>query len=400
MSLLDRLCDDKCWERFYEYKTSLTVKSSFTDELRSFIDSKAYLPVCERINNGVSFPLPHKYIINKSNSNKKRIVYEYPKAENTVLKLLTYLLLREYDRIFSSGLYSFRPAKTAKDAVKHFAFQPEIREMYSYKADISNYFNSISVDMLLPMLNDTLKDDPRLFEFLKSLLAEPCVYDKGRIIKEQKGIMAGTPLSAFYANLFLSGLDKRFCDRNIPYARYSDDIIVFGKDMKTVEDYAVIIKENLQNHGLKINPDKECFSSPDEGWVFLGFRCSQNEIDIAPATVKKIKAKMHRKSRALLRWRKRNDIEGEKAASAFIRIFNKKLLDDPMDNELTWSFWFFSLINTDKSLRIIDQYAQDRIRFIISGTNKKSRFNVRYDDMKKLGYRSLVNAYYDIKQRS
>lgn len=131
--------------------------------------------------------------------------------------------------------------------------------------------------------------------------------------------------------------------------------------------------------------------------MFLGFRCSHSEIDIAPATVKKIKAKMHRKSRALLRWRKRNDIEGEKAASAFIRIFNKKLLDDPMDNELTWSCWFFSLINTDKSLKIIDQYAQDRIRYIISGTNKKSRFNVRYKDMKNLGYKSLVNAYYDIK---
>ena len=72
---------------------------------------------------------------------KKRIVYTYPYAENTVLKLLAYLLLRKYDSVFSDGLYSFRPNKTAKDAVRRLIRTPRINEMYSYKADISNYFN-------------------------------------------------------------------------------------------------------------------------------------------------------------------------------------------------------------------------------------------------------------------
>ena len=42
----------------------------------------------------------------------------------------------------------------------------------------------------------------------------------------------------------------------------------------------------------------------------------------------------------------------------------------------------------------IDLYAQDLLRFLISGTHTKSRFNVRYKDLKELGYRSLVNEYY------
>lgn len=399
MSLLDSLSDEKSWKGFFEYKSSLTVQKKFKNELRTFIDKKAYLPVCERINNAEDFPLPSRYVINKSSSSKKRIVYEYPEAENTVLKLLTYLMLRKYDGVFCDALYSFRPGRTAKDAVKRFAFQPELKNMYSYKADISNYFNSIPVERLVPMLRDTFIDDPRLFEFLKSLLEETNVYDKGKIRRDDKGIMAGNPLSAFYANLYLNELDKRFFNDGTPYARYSDDIIVFGKDKSETAEYSAFIKDFLASHGLKINPDKECFSEPEQGWTFLGFSCKENEIDIAPATVKKIKAKMHRKSKALLRWRKRNDIEGEKAAAAFIRIFNKKLLDAPEDNELTWSCWFFSLINTDKSLRVIDQYAQDRIRYIISGTNKKSRFNVRYEDLKRLGYKSLVNAYYNVKQQ-
>ena len=58
--------------------------------------------------------------------------------------------------------------------------------------------------------------------------------------------------------------------------------------------------------------------------------------------------------------------------------------------------WLYSfpVITTTKSLHEIDLYAQDLLRFLISGTHTKSRFNVRYEDLKALGYRSLVNEYY------
>ena len=109
---------------------------------------------------------------------------------------------------------------------------------------------------------------------------------------------------------------------------------------------------------------------------------------------------MRRKARALLRWSQRNEIEPEKAAKAFIRIFNKKLLDDPNDNELTWSCWFFSVISTTKSLHEIDNYAQEQIRYIISERRNKKRFRVKYGDMKQLGYRNLVHEYYAYDKNS
>ena len=76
-------------------------------------------------------------------SKKKRIVYTYPDDFNTVLKLITYLMLRKYDGIFSKGLYSFRPGLAAKDAVMMLKRDPDLGRYYSYKVDISNYFNSI-----------------------------------------------------------------------------------------------------------------------------------------------------------------------------------------------------------------------------------------------------------------
>ena len=394
MSMLELLSEESSWRRFYEYKTSLICPKSDEKELAAFIENRGYLPVCRNIREGRPFPLPEKSVISKQGTGKKRTVYTWPRDENLVMKLLTWLLLREYDPLFAKGLYSFRPGRTAKDAVRFFLRQPGLSACYAYKADISNYFNSIPVENLLPMLKEVLRDDRDLYAFLSGLLLEEKVLDRGRPVSEKKGIMAGTPLSAFYANLYLKDLDAAFASRGIPYARYSDDIIVFAEDAETLRTYAAEITAFLTERGLSVNPSKEAYFSPETGWTFLGFSCRNGVADIAPITVRKLKGKMRRKARALKRWQERNEHTGEQAARAFIRIFNRKLLESPVDHELSWCSWFFSVINTDRSLREIDHYAQECVRFLISGKHNKGRFQVRYEDMKRLGYRNLVHAYY------
>ena len=396
--LLEELGKEEVWRAFYEYRASLAGAKDFAEELRGFIGRKEYLPVCRAIAEGRRFPLPRKAVISKMSSRKKRTVYIYPRAENMVLKLLTWLLLRKYDGMFCGNLFSFRPGRSAKDAVRYLIRVPGIRTMYAYKVDISNYFNSVPVGRLLPMLEEAFCGDPELYAFLSALLTEKEVLERGVPVEEQKGIMAGTPLASFYANLYLRGLDRSFEEAGVPYARYSDDIILFAEREEELDAHAARIRSFLGERGLSVNPDKEQRFSPDEGWVFLGFRYRDGVIDIAPASVTKLKGKMRRKTRALKRWQERNGLSGEKAASAFIRIFNRKLLESPHDSDLTWAFWFFSVINTTESLRAIDRYAQDCVRYLISGRRTKARFNVRYADLKQLGYRSLVHAYYDFEE--
>ncbi len=394
LSLLDELSRRECWEKFYEYKTSLACPKAFAGELRAFIDEGAYLPVCGRIGAGEPFPLPRKSVISKLDSRKKRTVYTYPRAENTVLKLLTWLLLRKYDGFFDDNLYSFRPGRTAKDAIRALRDVPGLGAMWAYKADVSNYFNSIPVEKLLPMLAEALGEDRRLCSFLSALLTEERVLAGNGTVREEKGIMAGTPLSAFYANLYLRALDRHFARLGVPYARYSDDIILFAPDRAGAEERAGEVRAILAEHGLSLNPAKESFFDPAEGWVFLGFRCRGSVIDIAPVSLEKIKGKMRRKARALMRWKDRRGCSGEKAAAAFIRVFDRKLLESPPDNDLSWKSWFFPLITTTDSLRAIDRYAQDCLRWLLSGKRTKSRYDVRYEDLKRLGYRSLVHEYY------
>ena len=394
MSLLDRLSEESAWRRFYDYKTSLLCSKARAEALESFINAGGYLPVCERIRRGEPFPLPEKKLISKLSSQKKRVVYVYPEAENMVLKLLTYLLLRKYNHLFSRNLYSFRPGLSAKDAVRHILKTEGLHRKTIYKVDIHDYFNSVPLEQFLPLLKEVLADDLPLYRFLEGLLSEPMVLENGVPVRETKGLMAGVPTASFFANLYLRELDQWFEARGVPYARYSDDILVLADSREQAEAYAGVIRNFLADRGLRINPAKESFADPAEGFSFLGFYINGPVVDIAPATFEKLKGKMRRKTRALARWYKRNGIEGEKAAKAFIRQFNRKLIESPEGHELSWSYWFFSVINTANTLREIDHYAQECIRYLLSGTRGKARFRVDYEQMKQLGYINLVHAYY------
>lgn len=395
MDIMAALSDEGLWQQYFAYKKDSGRLMNWEEkELAAFIAQKRYLPVVEQIRSGGSFPPPKKSAISKMNSPKKRIVYTYPTAENYVLKLMTYLLLRQYDGCFSDNLYSFRSGRTPKDAIRTLSRSPGIENMWSYKVDISDYFNSIPVERMLPILKQTLENEPELYRFLASLLENPLVSDNGKLVEERKGIMAGTPVSTFLANLYLGKLDAHFARVGRVYARYSDDIILFAPTQAELEHDIAFIAGYLADVGLSVNPQKESRTAPGESWVFLGFACNGSTIDIAPASIEKMKGKMRRKARALARWRDRKNAPGENAAKAFVRTFNRKLFEGVPEHDLTWARWYFPVITTTDSLKIIDGYAQNCIRTLATGKHTKAAYNFRYEDMKKLGYVTLVSRYY------
>ena len=300
----------------------------------------------------------------------------------------------KYDFLFANNLYSFRHHIGVKHAIKRITHASKIQQMWSYKADISNYFNSVPVDKMLSILSETLQEEPSVYAFLESLLRNPLVLDDGVLISEEKGIMAGTPISTFLANLYLKHLDHYFSDKRILYARYSDDIILFAPTWEELEQHIAYLKQELAEVGLSINSKKEQTTAPGEMWTFLGISYQNGIIDVAPVSVEKLKAKMRRKTRALIRWKQKKHTSGVNAAKAFVKIFNKKLFENSSEHELTWTRWYFPMINTTKSLQLIDSYSQSCIRYLATGTRTKSSYNFRYDDIKKLGYISLVNNYY------
>ena len=402
MSLIDQLASVEVWNAFLEEKIAGNhLDKRQLADLSAFIQNQEYLSVVHKMMNKESFYPPLKQTISKQSSSKKRIVYSFAREENYVLKLLTYLLIRKYDHLFAKNLYSFRSNHGVKKAVDYIRGDHNLSDKYVYKVDIRNYFNSVDVSKLLPMLKQIMKDEIDIYAFIERLLTDPRVRTTdGMVVQEEKGIMAGVPISSFLANVYLHQLDWHFFEKGNRYARYSDDIIVFSRDSMEREADRAYIQSYLASMSLSVNLDKESTADPQEPWDFLGVSYQNGIFDISPISLMKLKKKMWRKSRALLRWKNRKHLDNICAAKAFVKSFNIKLYDNPKNTELTWSRWYFPIINTTESLAQLDHYMQECIRYIATGRRTKKRYDFTYQMMKGLGYRSLVNEYYKLKDIS
>ena len=400
MTLIEQLADEQTWNEFFSYKQQLGhLSQQHEKELQQFIGEKAYMEVLDRVRTK-GFPLPQKRLISKVNSDKKRVVYTYPTAENYLLKLLTYLLIRRYDRAFAPNLYSFRVRHGVKRAIQFLRGAEDLSAKFVYKVDIHDYFNSVDVELLLPRLQRIMTDETECFRLIADLLTNPHVaLPDGQITCERKGIMAGVPLASFLANLYLNDLDWHFYRQGMLYARYSDDIILFASSAEEREMAIDYLHNYLQAHRLTINEKKEVVTEPSQKWTFLGISFENGVFDVSEVSASKLKMKMRRKSRALLRWKARKGVDNDKAARAFVKAFNRKLYDNDAENELTWSRWFFPIINTIRTLTLIDHYMQDCLRYIATEKRTKGRYRFTYEDMKALGYRNLVHEYYRIQKQ-
>ena len=393
----EKLVDDSLWNEYLVKRTSKDfISDKEKEKLSDFVLNKKYKDIVNKIvNDNFSFSTPKKHLVNKGHSNRKRIVYTYSEEEMQILKYISYLLY-DYDYLFSKNLYSFRKNISVKNAIKSIEVTKNIKNMYGYKVDIKNYFNSININILLNNLKEDIKDKD-LFNLIKDILSNPDVIYENKIIKEDKGVIAGNPLSAFLANYYLREIDEYFWNQKVFYIRYADDIIIFANTKEEVDTYKDKLFELINKYKLMINHNKEYFYNPGDTFEFLGFSFDKDIVDLSSNTVYKIKKKIRRSARGMRRWSINKGIDFDIAIKAMNKKFNRKFYGTD-DSELTWRFWFFPSINTTKSLELIDHYYQDELRYIVTGKHNKKNFKkVPYYYLKDRNYKSLVHEYYELK---
>ena len=393
-SLLDELTKKERWEEFLAHKKEKDhLPQKAVRELEDFVLNEKYTAVSAGISDGTYvFSVPVKRQINKTKTGKKRDVYTYTKDEMMVLKMLSYLM-HSYDHLFSPNLYSFRSGFGVKKALHDLKHIKGLDSMYGYKADISNYFNSVDTDRLLGRLGEALKDD-RLYSLFVSLLSDDSVMFRNELIKEKKGVMAGMPLSAFLANFYLKDMDDHFFENGIAYLRYADDIIVFAASREELDVHKGTITSFLKENGLSVNGSKEFYYRPGDTFEYLGFSYSKGVIDLSENTVRKMKSKIKRASMSIRRWSRRKKASEDASLKAMIKKFDIKFFGKE-EGELSWKYWFFPSVNTDEGLREVDAYMQERLRYLVTGRyNKKNYERVPYERLKECGYRPLVHEFH------
>ena len=395
-SLLDDLSKEEQWNDYFAEKIERNqLNRKEAKQLASFIEQKRYLPITDHF----SFSYPEKKLISRSGSKKKRIIYAFSEDENQVLKLLAHKLYR-YDDQLSDNCYSFRRHKTAKTVFDDIRKIRNLDEKYVLKADIHDYFNSIDCDLLITIINEVINDDEQLKQLLVRLLKQDRCYFNGELIEEKRGAMAGVPLASFFANLYLKDVDEFYRESNIPYFRYSDDIIMFFDDEKTLQEQFAILRKKIEDKHLLLNEEKSMVIKPHERWEYLGFSYKEGKIDLSAMTIRKMKGKIRRKAQLICRKAQKKKLSYDQAARAMISSFDHKFYDLSGDNSFTWTRFYFPLLNSSEGLHVIDEYMLKYLRYLYSGRHYKGNYVITYERLKKLGYTPLVAELYRWKDEN
>ncbi len=399
-SLIQQLASQQVWEEYLAYRLQKgRLNWHEFDDLDGYVERQEYLDIAAHFAAGGRFSIPCKSVINKMGTNKKRVVYSYNDEEMQLLKVLSHLLYK-YDDHFAPNCYAFRRGMHAHDAVRRVNRQVRNKRYWAYKLDIHNYFNSISVPILLRQLDKLFGEDRLLYNLFEQMLSEDRVEFEGEVVREEHGAMAGVPTASFLANVYLSEMDHHFAKQGVVYARYSDDIIIFAESLEELESHKATALKFIEEYRLEVNPTKERIYGPDEAYEFLGFKCKDHIIDLSDAGVTKMKGKISRKMRSTLRKKQRYGFSDERAMARMIAHFNRKFFDETGDFEsLNWSRWYFPLINTTEGLQTIDHYLQQSIRVLVTGHHNKSNYRTTYAKLRALGYKSLVREYYRYREQ-
>lgn len=379
-------------------------------ELKSkedYLDRKLIKNVNQIIDSGLNhlnlnFPIPVKKELQKYKTSKKRLVYFYPEPYNTYLKMINWLLQSDSDYAskFCINSYAYQKNKSVNIGIK--SLQKEIlakKKKFFIKSDFSDYFNSIDVNILKNKMTSFFKkEDQDLVNFLLGLLNREEVYVNKEIkLIKNKGVMAGTPISGYLANIYMNEVDWEIYKKHIYYIRYADDIFIMTN--KPQEDLK-FFENQISSLNITLNPNKTNSGKIEDGFTVLGFYFKDNLIDVDEFKVQKMMSRIRRRSRWFKRWEKSNKVKNEVMVKTFIKGMNVKLYSGDDEDKLNWSRWYFANINTTKSLEKIDVYMVQYIRYLISGKHLgyKKHAEVSYEYIKKLGYKSLVNSYWKYKK--
>ncbi|MBR2125373.1 MAG: group II intron reverse transcriptase/maturase [Akkermansia sp.] len=249
-------------------------------ELREHLLNGSYQPQEVK---GVSIPKP--------NGGRRQL--GIPTAiDRLVQQAFVQVLTPILDPQMSESSYGFRPNRSAHQALKAGSAYVEQGYKVAVDLDLEKFFDKVNHDILMSKLARRIKDK-RVLYYIRQMLKAGMMDNEGIKQKREQGTPQGGPLSPLLANVLLDDLDRELEKRGLHFCRYADDCIIFVRTMEAGERVLVSISRYIEEElKLKVNQQK---SKVDKVWncVYLGYIIGvEGKLRIAPASVKKLKAKI------------------------------------------------------------------------------------------------------------
>ena len=208
-------------------------------------------------------PKPAKRVYIPKNEHEKRPLGLPSLEDKVVQKGISRILEAIYEEDFLDCSYGFRPNRSCHDvlqAVDQIIMKRPVN--YVIEADIKGFFDNVSHNWLLKMLEVRIKD-PSFLLLIRRFLKAGYV-EEGRLVQTKQGTPQGGNLSPILANIFLHyALDLWFEKRIKPQmagevylVRYADDFLIMVQKQSDARMIEQALKDRFKKFSLTLHPKK------------------------------------------------------------------------------------------------------------------------------------------------
>ena len=291
-------------------------------------------------------------------------------VDRLIQQALHQVLSPIFEPEFSEASYSFRPGRSAHQALKAARQYVAAGKRWVVDMDLEKFFDRVNHDLLMGKLAQKI-DDARVLKLIRRYL-EAGMMDAGLVSPRSEGTPQGGPLSPLLSNIMLTELDRELERRGHAFCRYADDCNVYVRSQRAGERVLASLTRFLsQRLKLKVNAQKSAVAQP---WhrKFLGYSITwhrEPKLRIATPSLERLKNRV----RELLRGAR------GRRMSQTIEQLNPLLRG--------WSA-YFKLTQTKQALETLDGWIRRKLRCVRWRQAKRVRTRARL-----LMKRGLTEAY-------
>lgn len=222
----------------------------------------------------------HSFLIHDP---KKRLISAAPFRDRVVHHALINIIEPIYECKFIHDTYANRVGKGTHRALDRCTKYLR-KYQYVLQMDIRQYFPSIDHQILLNIIQKTIKDEQVLVlcrsilrsgEGVQNNIYQPVYFPGDSLFAglRPRGLPIGNLTSQFWANVYLNDPDH-FVKRILKckgYIRYVDDMLLFSDSKPELHDFRDAVIEHLAAMRLRLHESKAQVRPTQTGVAFLGF---------------------------------------------------------------------------------------------------------------------------------
>ena len=330
--------------------------------LRDLCDEKVRVKMYEAIRNGTyEIAPPHTAQIPKDEPGQFRTVYVNEPMDRVLLSLINDLLFDTCKDMVHPACMSYQKGLSCGTVVEQLSQNVERWQtdaIVGFKADLSKYFDSVPIEFIDWAFNEAevRNGHSALIDVLRNYYHSDLYFDENSVLcHKYQSLKQGCAVAAWLADVVLYDVDKQLDVLQGIYKRYSDDIVFIGPDH---ERALGILRAELINRRMALNPKKLEMIDRNHWFKFLGFSIKGKDISLSSNGIKKFQKAIEEATID------RRNASYQSALHAVYRALYKGY------DGHSWATRVLRVVNVPHDLIVLNGFVMDCLRAVQTGKRK------------------------------